>query len=111
MRRTDLQQSVLADVPNIESARMVRIELDRGQSVGVHRHPCDVAGYVLDGTIRYQRHGTEALILHPGDAFFEPRDETIAHFDNASAHEPATFLACYLLAPGVDEVIEMIDET
>ena len=31
-----------------------------------------------------------------------------AHFDNASEAEPAAFLACYLLPPGEDRLIEML---
>jgi hypothetical protein len=33
----------------------------------------------------------------------------IARFDNASDSERAVFVACHLLAPGEDRVIEMLD--
>jgi hypothetical protein len=32
----------------------------------------------------------------------------LAHFDDASKHEPATFIASYLLPPGEDRLIEML---
>lgn len=47
--------------------------------------------------------------LKAGDAFFEPANTKILHFDNASAIEPMTFIAFYLLGKGEDELIRMLE--
>jgi quercetin dioxygenase-like cupin family protein len=89
---------------------VTRIELAPGQPAGLHRHPCPVVGCVLAGEIRFQVAGQPEEILRAGDAFHEPAGVEIPHFDNASRSEPAVFVACYLLPPGEDRVIEMLDE-
>ncbi len=67
-----------------------------------------MVGYVAAGAIRFQVEGAAEQILRAGDAFHEPAGAPIAHFDNASKHEPATFVAFYLLAAGEDRLIEML---
>jgi hypothetical protein len=52
--------------------------------------------------------GEEARLLGPGDAFHEPKGARIAHFDNASEDEAASFVAFYLLGVGETELIEML---
>jgi len=68
-----------------------------------------VVGCVLAGEIRLQVAGQSEQLLHAGEAFHEPADVKIPHADNASADEPASFLACYLLPPGEETVIEMLE--
>jgi quercetin dioxygenase-like cupin family protein len=92
----------------IERVKMMRVELGPGQAAGRHFHPCPVVGIVLSGSIRFSIAGGPEKTLAPGDAFHEPAGTEIPHFDNASETEPATFLACYLLAPGEDRLIEMV---
>jgi quercetin dioxygenase-like cupin family protein len=87
---------------------IVQIDPAPGQKTGLHRHPCPVVGYVAKGTIMFQPDGEAPRILPAGSAFFEPADVKILHFDNASAGEPATFIACYLLANDNDKLIEML---
>ena len=106
--RVPLLDAALEARPEIERVRGARIELGPGQATGRHRHPCPVVGYVADGAIRFQVEGEEEQILRPGDAFHEPAGGPIAHFDNASERDPATFIAFYLLAPGEDRLIEML---
>lgn len=88
---------------------MTRIELLPGQVAGLHRHPCPVFGWVLAGRIRFQVADEAETILEAGHAFHEPAGVDIPHFDNASDDEAAVFVACYLLAPGQDRVLEMLD--
>jgi len=106
--RVPLLDAALEARPEIGHVRSARIELAPGQETGRHRHPCDVVGYVAAGTIRFQVEGEGERILGAGDAFHEPAGAPIAHFDNASADEPATFIAFYLLPPGEDTLIEML---
>ena len=102
--RVPLLDAALEARPEIGLVRSARIELAAGQETGRHRHPCDVVGYVAAGTIRFQVEGEEERALRAGDAFGAP----IAHFDNASKDEAATFIAFYLLPPGEDTLIEML---
>jgi quercetin dioxygenase-like cupin family protein len=74
------------------------VELPPGQPAGPHSHPGHVVGYVEAGLIAFERDGQPVRELRPGDVFFEPAGETIHRFDNLSASEPATFIACYLLS-------------
>ena len=106
--RVSLLDAALDGQPEIGRVRSARIELGAGQEAGRHRHPCDVVGYVAAGTIRFQVEGEEEKTLRAGDAFHEPAGAPIAHFDNAAADEPATFIAFYLLPPGEDTLIEML---
>jgi quercetin dioxygenase-like cupin family protein len=68
-------------------------------------------GYVATGSINFQIDGKPNQCLRSGDAFYEPRDVPIAHFDNASKTEAAVFIAFYLLGGGEHELIEMLDHT
>jgi quercetin dioxygenase-like cupin family protein len=106
--RVPLLDAPLGPRPEIGQVRSARIELAPGQEPGRHRHPCDVVGYVAAGTIRFQVEGEGEQMLREGDAFHEPAGAPIAHFDNASKHEAATFIAFYLLPPGEDALIEML---
>ena len=79
-----------------------------GQQTGLHRHPCPVVGYVAKGTILFQVDGEPQKTLHEGDAFFEPANRKMLHFDNASSTEPAVFITFYLLGAGESELIQML---
>jgi quercetin dioxygenase-like cupin family protein len=107
--RQHLLEASFVGSPAIERAHISRIELAPGQATGLHFHPCHVIGAVLSGTIRFQIAEQPARVLSAGDAFHEPDGAWIAHFDNASNSEPAIFLACYLLPPGEERIIEMAD--
>jgi quercetin dioxygenase-like cupin family protein len=107
--RQDLLEAPFVGSPAIERAQISRVELAPGQAAGLHFHPCHVVGAVLSGTIRFQIAEQPARVLAAGEAFHEPHGAWIEHFDNASDSEPAVFLACYLLPPGEDRMIEMVD--
>jgi quercetin dioxygenase-like cupin family protein len=78
------------------------------QKGGLHKHPCPVFGYVAEGTLLFQIQGQEPETLKKGDAFYEPADTAIAHFDNAS-NEPLKFIAFYL-TNGEKQLIEMLPD-
>src|SRR5450432_2750977 len=73
------------------------ITLSPAQKAGYHKHPCPVVGHVASGTLLFQVEGEPSKILKTGDAFFEPADTPIVHFDNASETEPLKFIAYYLV--------------
>jgi len=78
------------------------------QKGGLHQHPCPVFGYVAEGKLYFQIEGHPAKTLLKGEAFFEPANTPIAHFDNAS-QEPLKFIAFYL-TNGEEQLIEMLPQ-
>ncbi len=83
------------------------ITLNPGQKAGYHRHPCPVFGLIKSGEALVQVEGQDAKILRAGEAFYEPQGTPIAHFDNASAIDPMTFVAFYLV-DRESQLIEML---
>jgi quercetin dioxygenase-like cupin family protein len=63
-----------------------------GQDAPIHTHEAPAIGVVTKGTIIYQIEGGKPLILHTGDAFYEPAGPNIVQFDNASVTEEAIFV-------------------
>ena len=106
--RESLLSAAMAGLTSVERIEVARIELAPSQAAGRHFHPCHVVGYVVSGTIRFQIAGEAEATLEAGAAFHEPVGREIAHFDNASDRQPATFVACYLLPPGEERLIEML---
>jgi quercetin dioxygenase-like cupin family protein len=80
-----------------------------GQRTGLHLHPIPVVGYIAKGEFLFQVEGEEARTLKAGDAFFEPAETRIVHFDNASAQAPGTFIAFYLMDAKDSELITMLE--
>jgi quercetin dioxygenase-like cupin family protein len=86
-----------------------QIDFAPGQATGLHDHPCPVVGYVVSGSVRFQIDGQPARTLKAGDAFFEPANTKVPHFGNASATEPMTFIAFYLLGANEDQLLRMLE--
>jgi quercetin dioxygenase-like cupin family protein len=55
-----------------------------------------VIGYVLKGAVRMQVKGDVEHIYRPGDSFYEAPNGIHMVSKNASATEPATFLAYFV---------------
>lgn len=72
------------------------ITFPAAQTAPKHLHPCPVVGYIKSGSVLFQIEGKEPIILKEGDSFYEPKNENILHFDNASNDKPMTFIAFYL---------------
>jgi quercetin dioxygenase-like cupin family protein len=107
--RTALLDANLQADTQIERVKMARLELAPGQPAGLHLHPCPVVGFVIAGVIRFQVADGPVVTLQAGDAFFEPANVRIPHFDNLSTTEAAVFVASYLLGPGEERLIEMLE--
>jgi quercetin dioxygenase-like cupin family protein len=60
-------------------------------------------------TILFQVDGQRAQVLKAGDAFYEPPNTKIVHFDNPG-EQPAKFIAYYLLDRDEHELITMLEE-
>jgi quercetin dioxygenase-like cupin family protein len=106
--RHDLLTAALGNGRSVDRVEIKRIDLSPGQPTGPHRHPCPVVGHVVSGTILFQIEGRPAKALRAGDAFFEPANARIRHFDNPSPQEPASFVAFYLLGDDDRSLIEML---
>ncbi|PZS26646.1 MAG: hypothetical protein DLM59_17865 [Pseudonocardiales bacterium] len=109
--REQLLDVELEGLAQVDRVVVVRVELAPGEIVARHRHPCPVVGWVLDGAICLGVADAPKRVVHAGEAFHEPANTVIAPVDNASDSGSASFVACYLLPPGEDRVIEMLDDS
>lgn len=80
----------------VSKIEMQEITMQAGQSAPKHLHPCPVVGIIKSGKVLFQIEGQEKIILNEGDSFYEPKNQNILHFDNASSTESMTFVAIYL---------------
>ena len=74
----------------------VEVTYPPGGSSAPHSHPCPVIGYVLKGAVRMQVKGGTESIYRTGDSFYEEPNGIHIVSKNASATEPATFLAYFI---------------
>jgi quercetin dioxygenase-like cupin family protein len=74
----------------------VEVTYPPGGSSMPHSHPCPVIGYVLKGAVRMQVKGGAESIYRTGDSFYEEPNGIHMVSKNASATEPATFLAYFI---------------
>lgn len=91
----------------VKSTEIQEITMAAGQGAPEHLHPCPVLGIINSGEAVFQIEGQEKVVLHEGDAFYEPKNVKILHFDNASAEKPLVFTAIYL-KKGNEENIKFI---
>jgi quercetin dioxygenase-like cupin family protein len=89
----------LAGVPGKE-AIMLTVEYPPGGSSAAHRHDANVFVYVLEGTLRMQVDGAEAVTLKAGDTFYENPDDVHRVSANASDTEPVKFLVVMIKDKG-----------
>ena len=83
---------------HVERVEAQRVTLPPGLKAPRHSHPGGVVGYVLEGEIVFEPEGGHARVLRSGDSFFEPPGTAIDRFENASATEPAVFVAFHPLS-------------
>lgn len=107
--RKPLLSAFLEPSKTTHRVEIKQIDFAPGQASGLHTHPCPVAGYVARGSVAFQVEGERQKTLYAGDAFFEPPNKKILHFDNASPTEPMTFIAFYLLDEKDRDLIHMVE--
>ena len=83
-----------------------RITMAPRAGAGRHRHNGPVFGTIERGSVLFQIEGAAAVVLGAGEAFHEPADEVVAHFD--ATDEGATFTAVFLLHEGEDGELEIL---
>jgi quercetin dioxygenase-like cupin family protein len=87
-------------LPSLDGTRLqvttVEVTYPPSGSSMPHTHPCPVIGYVLHGAVRMQVQGGTEALYKAGDSFYEPPNGIHLVSKNASAKEPATFLANFI---------------
>jgi len=107
--RKALLTATLAPEKTISSAEIKEVTLGPRVRTGLHLHPCPVVGVITEGTISFQTEGSAVQQLRPGDAFYEPANVRVLHFDN-NGGTPARFVAIYLLGKDEHELIRLLPE-
>lgn len=107
--RTSLLTMQLHEKQQVLTIEAKRIVIPKGGKAAYHLHPCSVMGHVVSGTLLFQKEGEEAQFLKAGEIFYEPKNQPILHFDNASNTEELVFLAYYLLE-GNEDLITLLPE-
>ena len=88
-------------IPNIPGKSIVAIVVNYppGGATPAHYHPRSafVTGYVLSGSIRSQVNDGKAQVFRAGESWTEPPGAYHPISENASATEPATLLAIFVV--------------
>lgn len=75
LAQTGFSRVVLQDQPVSAAGRhgvTARAEFAPGASAGLHRHPGEEFGYIVEGDIALSVDGRPTVTLKPGDVFFIP---------------------------------------
>ena len=82
--RTDLLTVHLHDKQSLSKVEIKKIVIPQKGKADYHLHSCPVVGYVVSGTLLFQIEGQSSYLIKAGEAFYEPKNQPILHFDNAS---------------------------
>ena len=91
----------------MKKSTVTRTDLPQNGKADYHLHSCPVMGYVVSGTLLFQIEGQSSYLIKAGEAFYEPKNQPILHFDNASDSTPLIFVAYYLLE-GDEDLITLL---
>jgi quercetin dioxygenase-like cupin family protein len=105
--RKDLLTATMTTERAISKIEIKEVTMSPGQKAPLHLHPCPVVGVITAGGILYQIEGQAAQHLKAGDAFYEPANVRVAHFDN-DGETPAKFAAFYLLGKDENELVRIL---
>src|SRR5262245_11196838 len=94
--RTVIQRGDLS-TPNHEVVTAVA-EFQPGATVGMHTHPGEEVGYVLEGTVLLEQQGKPAVTLKAGETFLIPSGT--AHNATNKGTARARVLANYIVEKG-----------
>lgn len=79
---------------------MLTVEYPPGATSAKHRHNANTFVYVLEGSIIMQVEGGKEVTLGPGQTFYESPSDIHSVSKNASATQPAKFLAFFVKDKG-----------
>lgn len=99
---TKVDPVISRDLPGMAGKEgvLLVVEYAPGAVDPVHRHDAHVFVYVLEGSVVMQVKGGEPVTLRPGETFYEGPSDTHVVGRNASATEPAKFLAFFVKDKG-----------
>ena len=105
LTRRPLLTATIEGGKTVTSVQSAQIDFAPAQATGVHWHPIPVVGQVTRGAFRFQVDGERSRVLTAGNAFYEPANTRIVHFDNVSDRDPASIVAFYLMDKDDRELI------
>ena len=79
---------------------MLTVTYAPGSADPIHRHDAHVFVYVLEGSVTMQVRGAAPVTLMPGQTFYEGPGDVHVVGRNASATEPAKFIAFFVKDKG-----------
>jgi quercetin dioxygenase-like cupin family protein len=86
-------------------AVIVELNFRPGVSVPEHRHPGPIAGYVIDGRMKFSIDHQPDKAVPAGSTFFEPRGALHTSFGSADPDEPVRIVA-FLVVPNGSPLTE-----
>ena len=91
-------QEAISNIPGKSLIGLV-VSYPPGGKSPAHSHPRSafITGYVLSGSIRSQVNDGETQVFHAGEHWTEPPDAYHPISENASATEPASLLAIFVV--------------
>jgi len=75
---------------------LVAVHYGPGEASAPHRHACGVLGYVTKGAVCMKIADQPETVYNAGESFFEAPNQLHGVSANASASEPADFLAYFV---------------
>ena len=105
MPATDTGERVtpVLDFPYRDGLAVEAVRVDYtpgGFTAGTHRHPAGAYVYVIDGRVMFGIDGGEPFVLKAGESFYEPPGAVHSVSRNASADQPASLIAFFVLGDG-----------
>ena len=107
--RRNLLSAHIAPAQAVARVEIQEVTMAPGQKAPLHLHPCPTMGVVTAGRIAFQIEGEPVQHLQAGDAFYEPENVRVSHFDN-EGDLPATFVVHYLLPEGGHDTVRVLPE-
>ena len=100
--RTNLLSIQLKEKQGLSKVEIKKVVIPINGKAEYHLHPCPVVGHIVSGTLLFQIEGEKPQLIKAGEAFYEPKNKPILHFDNALDSEPLVFMAYYLVEENED---------
>lgn len=100
--RTNLLSIQLREKQGLSKVEIKKVVIPINGKAEYHLHPCLVVGHIVSGTLLFQIEGEKPQLIKAGEAFYEPKNKPILHFDNALDSEPLVFMAYYLVEENED---------
>ena len=100
--RTNLLSIQLREKQGLSKVEIKKVVIPVNGKAEYHLHPCPVVGHIVSGTLLFQIEGEKPQLIKAGEAFYEPKNKPILHFDNALDSEPLVFMAYYLVEENED---------